>query len=77
MNTSNESEQAQPFDLVEPELDVNVRTPVRSFVTEFQKKDLKAECFQRFSSMSSLISSSLFFTSVQSYRTILSVSGVD
>ncbi|XP_028822925.1 uncharacterized protein LOC114778148, partial [Denticeps clupeoides] len=55
MNTPNESEQAQPFDLVEPELDVNVRTQVRSYVTELREKNLKAESFQRFSSLSSLI----------------------
>lgn len=38
MNTPNKSEQIQPFDLVELELDTNVHPSVRSYATELEEE---------------------------------------
>lgn len=55
LNPPNEPEAVQSFDLVKPELDTDIRPPVRSYATHLQEKGLSTERFQRFSSFNSLV----------------------
>ncbi|XP_042281759.1 uncharacterized protein LOC121906755 [Thunnus maccoyii] len=55
LNPPNEPEAVQSFDLVKPELDPDIRPPVRSYATHLQEKGLSTERFQRFSSFNSLV----------------------
>lgn len=55
LNSPNRSEPVHSFNLVEPELDMDVRPTVRSCATKLQEKGLNTERFQRFSSFNSLV----------------------
>lgn len=52
---SNTPEPVRSFDLVEPELDVEIRPQVRSYATQLQERSLSTERFQRFSSFNTLV----------------------
>lgn len=51
----NQPEPVRSFDLVKPELDVEICPEVRSYATQLQEKCLSTEHFQRFSSFSTVV----------------------
>ena len=55
LDSPNEPDPVQSFDLIKPELDVDIRPQVRSYATKLQEKSLSTERFLRFSSFNSLV----------------------
>ena len=55
LDSPNDPDPVQSFDLIKPELDVDIRPQVRSYATKLQEKSLSTERFLRFSSFNSLV----------------------
>ncbi|KAF1387159.1 hypothetical protein PFLUV_G00102450 [Perca fluviatilis] len=53
--TSNEPEPVKSFNLIKPDMDVEIRPEVRSCATQLKEKGLSSERFQRFSSFKTLV----------------------
>lgn len=55
LNSHNKSEKVQSFNVVKPELDVDICPLVTSYATKLQEKGLSTERVQRFSTFSSTV----------------------
>lgn len=50
-----EPEPVKSFNLIKPDMDVEIRPEVRSYATQLKEKGLSSEHFQRFSSFKTLV----------------------